>query len=172
MAKYGNAWADKLHDKGLLKPGQLPLVENRGGVNANPPTPRPNVTVEGAEKRAKYGNRRVSGDERADGEAFDSRLEARVHDDLVARYGRERVIRQPSLPAVAGSRVRLRPDFLVIHGVVEAQEGDRIVIELIDAKGKQAKDWRGKAKMFCESRRLPLTIAKRSRNGLVYEPFG
>lgn len=98
MAKYGNDWADKLKAKGLLKPGQLPLGKDR-----------PGVTVEGAERRAKFGNKRVSGDERTDGEAFDSRLEARVHDDLVARYGRERVIRQPSLPAVAGSRVRLRP---------------------------------------------------------------
>ena len=48
--------------------------------------------------------------ETADGQRFDSKLEAKVYGDLCAEYGKENVVRQVSIPIAPG--VRIRPDWV------------------------------------------------------------
>jgi len=74
-----------------------------------------------------------------DGERFDSKLEYRVFQRLVAEHGAYSVLRQVTLRA---GKNTMRPDFLVIH---ERYEDGSFRASLHDAKGMVTRDWQARA---------------------------
>ena len=86
-----------------------------------------------------------------DGRRFDSKLEAKVYQDLCLEYGRENVVCQVSIPIGAQ---RIRPDFMVIVGChpmrnfkTNPVSDGPIIHEIlfIDAKGRETQAWKAKA---------------------------
>ena len=75
-----------------------------------------------------------------DGKKFDSKLEAKVYQDLCLEYGKENVICQVSIPIGAQ---RIRPDFMVILG--RLFDTGAIGVKFIDAKGRETQAWKAKA---------------------------
>lgn len=130
------------------KKGQPWALEAQGKASSSKATINPSDGF----RETKFGNVPVHvGDER-----FDSKLERRTFDRLVAEHGRQSVVRQVSMPIEGG---RIRPDFMVIH---ERFEDGRALVEFIDAKGRETLAWKKSAKQLRERHGLAVRLMKKA----------
>ena len=89
------------------------------------------------------------------GEKYDSKLEAKVHGDLIRGFCKERIIRQVSIP-LGGKRIR--PDFLVI---TDHFEDGSFRGFFADAKGKATRDWEAKAAWLLDKHGIKIRLIKK-----------
>ena len=90
-----------------------------------------------------------------DGKRFDSKLEAKVYQDLCLEYGKENVICQVSIPIGAQ---RIRPDFMVIQ--YRWPNGTMKVV-FIDAKGRETPAWRAKANHLKDKHGIEIQLRRK-----------